>query len=232
MQVLIAILVWALAPSRQRAEESRCMAQEPKHIMENTTCKEEHATATRSALIFLIHTSLAVIAAVIAAVSTGYLFVACGCSLRGSKRHGLAKVPEPPTYKNKMPVLSNHWWCFPGIWPVQNVARLHHGVQFESSSQFPSCEGNFRLPVALLVPRYAGRCWPVAVKPRSKMPSYWVVREEYAWRSHAIPAYQLSDVPGREAKITWSATKTLPAQGMRLIGRLLLQNVESVEEDV
>lgn len=97
MQVLIAILVWALAPSRQRAEESRCMAQEPKHIMEDTTCKEEHGTATRSALIHLIHTSLAVIAAVIAAVSTGYLFVACGCSLGGSKRHGLAKVPERPT---------------------------------------------------------------------------------------------------------------------------------------
>ena len=51
-------------------------------------------------------------------------------------------------------------------------------------------------------------------------------------RSHAIPAYQLSDVPGREAKILWSATKTLPPQGMRLIGRLLLQNVESVGEDV
>jgi len=96
MQVLIAILVWALAPSRQRAEESRCMAQEPKHIMEDTTSKEEHATATRSALIHLIHTSLAVIAG----VSTGYLFVGCGCSLRGSKRHGLAKVPERPTYKN------------------------------------------------------------------------------------------------------------------------------------
>ena len=84
MQVLIAILVWALAPSRQRAEESRCMAQEPKHIMEDTTSKEEHATATRSALIHLIHTSLAVIAG----VSTGYLFVGCGYSLRGSKRHG------------------------------------------------------------------------------------------------------------------------------------------------